>query len=88
MRFPNCCPDKQGFDPQSKTEVQIQRLEALLPFNGTGRLGGDIINNAVDAFDFVDDASGSFGEKIHIEMIEVRRHAINDVTARKAQTDS
>jgi len=36
----------------------------LFPLDGRGGLGRDVVNDAVDPFDFVDDAIGDAAEEI------------------------
>ena len=37
--------------------------EKLLPFNGAGGFGADIINHPIDPMHFVDDAVGEFPQE-------------------------
>ena len=41
----------------------VQDTCALLPLDGGRGLGGDVVDDAVDAFDFVDDAVGEAGKE-------------------------
>src|SRR5690606_29128877 len=73
MRPPECKPARLG-EP-----VGFSRLapEGLFPLDGARRLAGHVINDAVDATDFVDDAGRGLAEEIHVELIEVGSHAID-----------
>src|SRR5580698_6868894 len=44
-----------------------------LPLDRPGRLRGHVVDDAIDAFDFVDDAGGDRADELHIERIEIRR---------------
>lgn len=39
----------------------LQKYEILLPLDGAGRFGGNVVDDAVDAADLADDAAGYFG---------------------------
>ena len=54
----------------------LSRLAVLFPLNRAGRFGGHVIDDAVDAFDFVDDARGDATEEIMLERVIVRGHTI------------
>ena len=41
------------------------------------RLGRNIVNYAIDAADFIDDAVGNGAEESHVEAIEIGRHAVS-----------
>lgn len=49
----------------------------LLPLNRPRRLRGDVVDDAVDAADFVDDAGGGGAEEGHVVVVEIRRHAVD-----------
>jgi len=42
--------------------VSPPSAEDLFPLDGAGGFGTDVVDDAVDAFDFVDDAVGNFAE--------------------------
>ena len=46
------------------------------PLNRPRRLTRDVVHHAVDALDLVDDAGRGFAQKLHVEGIEIRRHAV------------
>ena len=46
------------------------------PFNGSGRLGTNIIDNSVDAFDFVDNTIGNSAKHVIGEMSPVCCHPV------------
>ena len=46
------------------------------PFNGSGWFGTDIINNSIDAFDFIDDPRRGFAKEFMRERVVIRCHAI------------
>jgi hypothetical protein len=56
-RFNRC----RALAGSQRSEVRDQR-SALLPLDGTRWFGRDIVNDAIDAFDFVNDAVGDAGE--------------------------
>ena len=56
--------------------VSINKRISLLPLDCTRRFGGDVIDDAVDAADFVDDAGGGLTEEIVAERIVISGHAI------------
>src|SRR5712671_2005398 len=51
-------------------------LSPSLPLDRARRLAGDVIHHAVDALDLVDDAGRDVADELHVEGIEVRRHAV------------
>lgn len=51
-------------------------LRALLPLNRSRRLRRDVIDDAIDAADLVDDARRGARQEIVVEMIAIRRHAV------------
>src|SRR5690606_28634319 len=46
------------------------------PLDRPWRLGGHVVDDAVDAADFVDDARGGLGQDVPGELVEVSRHAV------------
>src|SRR5690606_5248879 len=46
------------------------------PLDRSGRFGGDVVDDAVDAADFVDDARRDAAEEVVREGIVIRRHAV------------
>src|SRR5689334_18684349 len=46
-----------------------------LPFNRSGRLGGHVIDDAVDPTHFIDDAGRNPAQEAMLERIIIRRHA-------------
>jgi hypothetical protein len=46
------------------------------PLDGAGGFGGHIVDDAVDAADFVDDARGDARKERMLEGIGIRRHAV------------
>ena len=84
--------DKQGrlIDSQGKSPLQIiiskttapflrKRAAFSFPFNRAGGFGADVIDDAVDAFDFVDDAVGNFTEQVVGQVHPVGGHAVGAV---------
>ena len=59
----------------NKKKVNEQTME-LLPLNGGGRLGGDIVDDSVDAADLVDDSVGDVGEEVVGESVPIGSHEI------------
>ena len=49
---------------------------SLLPLNCAGRLRRHVIDDAVDAPDFIDDAIGYPAEESHLKGVEICRHTI------------
>src|SRR4051812_14572782 len=47
-----------------------------LPLDRAGRLRGDVVDHAVDAFDLVDDAGGDVADEGHVERVEIGGHAV------------
>lgn len=52
---------------------------SLFPFDGGGGLGGDVVNDSVDAPDLVDDAVGDGGQGVVGESCPVRGHGVQGV---------
>ena len=48
----------------------------LFPLDGARRLGGDVVADAVDAADVVDDVVGDFGEEVVGEVGPVGCHGV------------
>ena len=48
-----------------------------LPFNRAWGFGGDVVDDAVDAGDFVDDACGGAAQEFHVVMVEISSHAVD-----------
>jgi len=48
----------------------------LLPFDGGGWFGADVVDYAVDASDLVDDVVGDFGKEVVGEVYPVGCHTI------------
>ncbi len=57
-----------------------------LPLNRTRRLRRHVVHHAVDALDLVDDARRDTADELHVERIEVRRHAVS--RGHRAQADA
>ena len=47
------------------------------PLDCAGGLAGDVVDDPVDAAHFIDDAGGGLAQEVHVELVEVRRHAID-----------
>src|SRR5216684_7497495 len=47
-----------------------------LPLDGAGRFRGHVVDHAVDALDLVDDAGRGMRQERHVELIEIRGHAV------------
>src|SRR5690606_24797406 len=47
------------------------------PLDGARRLGGHVIDDAVDAFHLIDYARGGAAKELHVEMIEIGSHAVH-----------
>ncbi len=56
---------------------RASRDRCSLPFNRAGGFAGDVVDDAVDTSDFVDDAGGGITEEGHVERVEIRCHAID-----------
>ena len=48
----------------------------LFPLDGGGRLGGDIVDDAVNAFDFIDDPAGNAVQDFVGQLVPVGGHAV------------
>ena len=48
----------------------------LLPLNGGGGLGGDVVDHAVDGPDLICDAVGAPLQEVRLEGVPVGRHAV------------
>src|SRR5262245_59597525 len=59
-----------------RRSVSAALVRTLLPLDGSRRLAGVIVDHAVDAADFVDDAGGDAAQKCRLERVEIRRHAV------------
>lgn len=52
------------------------RRKQSLPLNRPGWFAGDVVDDAVDAGDFIDETGGNAGEKRMAEMIIISSHAV------------
>lgn len=48
----------------------------LFPLNRAGRFGRDVVDDAIDAADLVDDACSGAAQDVPGELVEVGRHAV------------
>ena len=62
-----------AFDPSRKSPFDV----GSFPLDGTGRFRGDVIDDAVNAPDLIDDARRDMTQEAHIEGVEICRHAIS-----------
>src|SRR4051794_35515438 len=63
-------PSLQGFSG-------FYRYLSSLPLDRAGGFRGDVVGDAVDAFDLVDDPGRDAAEELHVEGVEIRRHAVD-----------
>src|SRR5688572_19774067 len=61
--------------PEARSTLPSFRLR-LLPFDGGGRFGGDVVDDAGDAVDFVDDPGADASEGVVGETGPVRGHGV------------
>ena len=54
-------------------------MEGLFPLDGSRRLGGDVVDAAVDALDLVDNAVGNSGKKVVGESVPIGSHVIGSL---------
>ena len=56
-------------------------MEGLFPLDGSRRLGGDVVDAAVDALDLVDNAVGNSGKKVVGESVPIGSHVVGGLHA-------
>lgn len=55
---------------------RLNRHRPLLPLDRPGRLAGHVVHHPVHALHLIDDARGGLAQKLHVELVEVRGHAV------------
>ncbi len=70
---PRCATGLVGYRPAA---WRVAVLVWLFPFDGAGGFGGDVVDDAVDAGDFVDDAAADAGEEVVGEAGPVGGHEV------------
>src|SRR6266513_1020402 len=65
--------------------TQVAYIDPSLPLDGRGRLGGDVVGDAVDAAHLVDDAVGDLGEQLVRQRRPLGGHEVG--TLHRAQGD-
>ena len=61
------------------SQINSKLYTTLLPLNRRGRFRADVINDAVDTCDFVDDAGGDAAEQVGGQLAPVGGHEIGGV---------
>src|SRR3954451_19926829 len=57
--------------------LDTTRCRSSLPLDRPGRLAGEVVDDAVDALDLVDDAGGDAAKEGRLEGVEVGGHAVD-----------
>src|ERR1700691_533876 len=69
-------PQAQDAAKRGVLFIGYPRRLPSLPLDRSRWLRGHVVDDAIDAFDLVDDAGRNRAEKIHVERIEIGGHAV------------